>query len=401
MTRFRCLADTCEDTCCAGLVVTVSEAHWRRLRGLVAGGPDAARVEALIQPEEGSGPGAEAGVVAKREDGHCAFLDEQRLCSLHRAYGEAALPDACATFPRSATWWGERLEVAGSLACPEVARLCLLAEDALERVPVSEDMAVRPEVARRPGGDAWHAEAVRAAAVELLQRVEPPLASRLFALGQLALRLDALGSPAEEAPLQEVLRAFAAPETLSALHERFSALELPGGPWAGICATALKARMGSVRSERFGALAHAVLASYGGAENPDEAWRLHAERRTRLGPALSARVEQYFRHHAVNHWLRHPFTDSSRLLDSVFGLVLRAAVLRWTLFGHPAVVALCEGGADATDARARLDAAAVECFQLLAKHVEQSPELHSLARGLAGLGGAETLGRMLVLLKGL
>ncbi len=418
MTRFKCLADACEDTCCAGLVVTVSQVHWTRLREAVAGGPDAARVEALIRPDEGSGPGSEAAVIAKREDGHCAFLDARKLCSLHSAHGEAALPDGCATFPRVATWWGERLEVVGSLACPEVARLCLLAEDGVEPVPVSEDVAVRPDVARRLVGDVedawmWHAEAVRATAVALLQRRELPFASRLFALGQLALRVDgfyfrgteAFGGESRSgaaALLADVLRSFAIPETLAGLHEGFCALTLPGGPWAGICATLLKARLGSVRSERFGMRVRAVLASYGGAEVPDETWRLHAERRERLHPALAGRVAQYFRHHAVNHWLRHPFTDAPTLLDYVFRQTLRAAVLQWTLFGHPAVVALCEGGAgDTADARTQLDAAAVECFQLIAKHVEQSPELHSLAQGLAGKGGAETLGRMLVLLKGL
>ncbi|QSQ22685.1 flagellin lysine-N-methylase [Pyxidicoccus parkwayensis] len=423
MTRFRCLADACEDTCCAGLVVTVSEARWKRLRDAVAGGPDAARVDAFIRPDDGSGPGAEAAVIAKREDGHCAFLDERKLCSLHRAHGEAVLPDACATFPRVATRWGERLEVVGSLACPEVARLCLLAEDGVELGPASEDVAVRPEIARRIGGDAWteHAEAVRAVAVRLLQRREVPFASRLFALGQLALRLDgfyfrgteAFSRGAESLPteqpqaavsdeaetlLADVLRSFDAPETLTELHDGFSALVLPGGPWAGICATVLKSRMGSVRSERFGTFARAVLASYGGAESPDEVWRIHSERRQQLNPVLADRVEQYFRQHAVNHWLRHPFTDAPTLLDYVFRLTLRASVLRWALFGHPTVVALCESGAE--DA-ARLDAAAVECFQLIAKHVEQAPELHSLAQGLAGQGGAETLGRMLVLLKGL
>jgi lysine-N-methylase len=259
----------------------------------------------------------------------------------------------------------------------------------------------------------WHAEAVRATAVALLQRRELPFASRLFALGQLALRVDgfyfrgteAFGGESRSgaaALLADVLRSFAMPETLAGLHEGFCALTLPGGPWAGICATLLKARLGSVRSERFGIWGRAVLASYGGAEVPDEAWRLHAERRERLHPALAGRVAQYFRHHAVNHWLRHPFTDAPTLLDYVFRQTLRAAVLQWTLFGHPAVVALCEGGAgDTADARTQLDAAAVECFQLIAKHVEQAPELHSLAQGLAGKGGAETLGRMLVLLKGL
>ncbi|WP_426755143.1 flagellin lysine-N-methylase [Myxococcus sp. Y35] len=418
MTRFRCLAQDCEDTCCAGLVVPVSEAHLRRLREAVAGGPDAERVDTFIRSEPGAAPGDEA-VIAKRDDGHCVFLDARKTCSLHRAYGEPALPDACATFPRVATRWMHGLEVAGSLACPEVARLCLLAEDAVEPVPVPESLAIRPEAARpldTDAGDAWtrHASAVRATALALLQRQELPFAARLFALGQLGLRLDGFyfqgtevfrGGAREgaEALLTEVLHAFSLPETLAGLHDGFAALDLPGGPWAGICATVLRARRGAVQSERFLTLVDLVLESYGGADLvPDNAWRLHAERRARLSPGLAARVEQYFRHHAVNHWLRRPFTDAPGVLDYVFRMVLREAVLCWTLFGHPSVVALCAaGGADTEEARSRLDASAVECFQLIAKHVEQAPQLHSLAQGLAGSGGAETLGRMLVLLKGL
>lgn len=417
LTRFQCLADSCEDTCCAGLVVPVSQARWQHLRAVVAGGPDAAQVEALVQPDPGSGSGAEAAYIVKREDGHCAFLDERKLCSLHRKYGEPALPDACATFPRSATRWGGKLEVAGSLACPEVARLCLLAEDGVDPVPVSEDIAVRPELARRLGEDPedpWtrHAPAVRDSALGLLNRRELPFASRLYLLGHLALRLDGFyfrgteafhGESREgvEALLAELLQSFEMLDTLAELHQGFAALQLPGGPWAGICTAVLKARRGAVRSARFTTLVDAVLASYGGPEaEADAAWGVHAERRARLEPVFGARLEQYFRHHAVNHWLRHPFTDAPRLLDYVFRLALRAAVLRWTLFGHPAVVALCDEG-PGPDAQAKLDAAAVECFQLIAKHVEQAPELHSLAQGLAGGGGAETLGRMLVLLKGL
>jgi lysine-N-methylase len=414
LTRFQCLADTCEDTCCAGLAVPVSEARWRHLRGVVAGGPDAARVEAFIQPDPDE---AGAGLLAKREDGHCAFLDARKMCSLHRAHGEPALPDICATFPRSAAVWDGRLEVAGSLACPEVARLCLLAEDGVEPVPVSESLAVRPALARRLGEDAedpWtrHAGTVRATALGLLGRRELPFSSRLYLLGHLALRLDGFyhrgtdaffGDAREgvEVLLSEILQSLEAPDTLAELHRGFASLELPGGPWAGLCTAALRARLGAAKGPRFPALVNAVLASYGGDEAaPDAAWAVHAARRERLEPVFGARLEQYFRHHAVNHWLRHPFTDAPRLLDYVFRLVLRQAVLRWTLLGHPAVVALCEAG-PGPDAQQKLDAAAVECFQLIAKHVEQAPELHALAQGLMGGGGAETLGRMLVLLKGL
>ncbi|MCK8498754.1 flagellin lysine-N-methylase [Myxococcus fulvus] len=551
LTRFQCLADTCEDTCCAGLVVPVSDARWKVLRDTVAGGPDAARVEALVLPDPSSGVGAEAAYIAKREDGLCSFLDARRLCSLHRAYGEAVLPDACAVFPRVATRRAGRLEVTGSFGCPEVVRLCLLAEDALEPVPVDASLAARPELARALGGEdaadawTWHASRVRDVALRILERREYPYASRLFMLGELARRLGAFyfrgteafagegvqgGDPSrssmraaaespgardavptssrgdvedtqeaevpppsprgdvedtqeaevpppsprgdvedvrvrapprsprgdvedvrvrapprsprgdvEEAQVTEASRTsspvdaevarrreagptsspndggasrmadalllstlsdFEAPSTLDALHAMVSSVRLPGGPWAGICGAVLRARIDGVRGARFQAWARAIQASYGGpSAAPDDVWALYSERRARLEPVLGERIEQYFRHHAVNHWLRNPFTDSPSVMDSVFKLTLRAAMLRWALFGHPEVVALCEDPSP-SDARARLDAAAVECFQLSAKHLEQSPELHRLAQGLSGGAGPDSLPRMLVLLQG-
>ncbi|MFY1828884.1 flagellin lysine-N-methylase [Myxococcus fulvus] len=475
LTRFQCLADTCEDTCCAGLVVPVSDARWKVLRDAVAGGPDAARVEALVLPDPGSGVGAEAAYIAKREDGLCSFLDARKLCSLHRAYGEAVLPDACAVFPRVATRRAGRLEVTGSFGCPEVVRLCLLAEDALERVPVEASLAARPELARALGGEdaadawTWHASRVREVALRILERREYPYASRLFMLGELSRRLGAFyfrGTEAfagelraapsrtsmraaaespgtmdtaptsalgdvEEAQVTEVSRTsstgeagptsspharaadallistladFETPSSLDALHAMVSSVRLPGGPWAGICGTVLRARIDGVRGARFQTWARAIQASYGGASaTPDEVWALYSERRARLEPVLGERIEQYFRHHAVNHWLRNPFTDGPSVMDYVFKLTLRAAMLRWALFGHPDVVALCENSVPSDDlvaARARLDAAAVECFQLSAKHLEQSPELHGLAQGLSGGAGPDALPRMLVLLQG-
>lgn len=415
LTRFQCLAEACEDTCCAGLVVPVSEARWAILRGLVAGGPDAARVEELVVKDAGSGTGAEAAYVTKGADGNCSFLDERKLCSLHRKYGEVALPDACAMFPRVATRRAGRLEVTGSFGCPEVVRLCLLAEDALEQVPAEVSLVARPEVARAlEGEDAWmvHAARVRDVALRILERREFPFASRLFMLGELARRLgsfyfrgtEVFREEGAEALLTETLAMFEVTQSLAALHAAVSEVSLPGGPWAGICGTVLRARLGAVGSARFAGWARAVLASYGGPQaSPEEVWARYAERRARLEPVLGERVEQYFRHHAMNHWLRHPFTDAPLVLDYVFKLALRAAVLRWALFGHPTVVALCEREElQATEeARAQLDAAAVECFQLSAKHLEQSSEMHALAQGLSGGAGPESLPRMLVLLQGL
>ncbi|GMT98230.1 hypothetical protein KH5H1_23490 [Corallococcus caeni] len=407
MARFRCIAEACEDTCCAGLTVPISESRWSLLRQKVAGSPDEARVAALISPNPEGATGQQAGILGKRADGHCAFLDEAKLCSLQRRYGEAVLPDGCSVFPRVLTRWGAQVEMAGSLACPETARLCLLAEDALVREPVPEEQALRPQVARQvaAGDDAWtaHADTVREAMLRLLARREVPFAARLFALGRMALGLGDFYFPgttddAAGERLTTLLREYESGETLASLHAQLEALELPGGPWAGICGAVLRSREAAVSSPRFLSLMHAVRASYGGADtSPDDAWRLHAARRSALESLHGERVHQYFLHHALNHVLRHPFTEAPSLLNAVFLLVLRASVVRWVLLGHPAVVALLD--APGTP-EAALDAAAVEAFQVVAKHVEQAPTFLDFARGLAG-EGPETFARLLILVKGL
>lgn len=406
MARFRCIAEACEDTCCAGLTVPISESRWSLLRQKVAGTPDEARVAALITPNPEGATGQQAGLLGKRADGHCAFLDEAKLCSLQRRYGEAVLPDGCSVFPRVLTRWGAQVEMAGSLACPETARLCLLAEDALVREPVPEEQALRPQVARQvaAGDGAWtaHADTVREAMLRLLNRREVPYAARLYALGRMALDLGDFyfpGTTAEDSErLARILREYESADTLASLHAQLEALELPGGPWAGICAAVLRSREAAVSSPRFLSLVSDVRASYGGADtHPDDAWRLHAARRSALESLHGERVHQYFLHHALNHVLRHPFTEAGSLLNAVFLLVLRASVVRWVLLGHPAVVALLDAPGTPV---AALDAAAVEAFQVVAKHVEQAPTFLDFAKGLAG-EGPETFARLLILVKGL
>ncbi|RKH10991.1 flagellar protein FliB [Corallococcus sp. CA047B] len=426
MARFRCIAEACEDTCCAGLTVPISESRWSLLRQKVAGGPDEARVTALITPNPDGATGQQAGILGKRADGHCAFLDETKLCSLQSRYGEAVLPDGCSVFPRVLTRWGAQVEMAGSLACPETARLCLLAEDALVREPVPEAQALRPQMARQvaSGADAWtaHADVVREAMLRLLARSDVPFAARLYALGRMALDLgdfyfpgttaftdDAAKTaaasdatqeplPTAEARLADILRTYDATDTLHTLRDQLEALELPGGPWAGICAAVLRSREAQVGSQRYLSLVRDVRASYGGADTaPDDAWRLHVTRREALASLHGERVHQYFLNHALNHVLRHPFTEAPSLLNAVFLLVLRASVVRYVLLGHPAVVALLDTPGTPV---ATLDAAAVESFQLVAKHVEQAPQFLDFAQGLAG-EGPETFARLLILVKGL
>jgi lysine-N-methylase len=398
--------------------VPVTEERLGRMREVVSGTPDAERVEALLLPNP-EGPPAERAFIRMGSEGSCPFLDLDRLCSLHRRHGEQALPDPCVTFPRIIWRWPEHVEVTGSLACPEMARLLLLEEGALEQVPGALEQVPRLEVARPlPGapGDAYvvHSGLIRSAALRILERRELPIASRLAVLGQMAFRLDSVFRSSEpfegtSAEAGEVLRAlvqpFEAPEVQEAIHRDFSALEVPGGPCAGLLASMLKARGAVARGERFRPFVRGVLSSLWGSEDAagdtEGVWREYLARWQRLEARHGARVEQYFRNYGVAQWLRAPFTELPSLLVYVFRLVLRVALLRLTLVGHPEVAALCTAGEDKSpeSSEAALDRAAVECFYLVARHVEQAPDMLALVKELAGAGGAETLGKALVFAK--
>lgn len=398
MTRFRCIGERCEDTCCSGLRVPVSEERLSHMRERLAGTPEEQTLRACVRPGV-EGP----ATLQPKEDGHCPFLDGQKMCSLHRRYGESVLPDICSTFPRIVSRWGERWELAGTLACPEVARLCLLEADAVDRVAAPELEVLRPVTARHIPAEALDfAERFRDTALRLMGLREYPLSSRLVFLARLTLVLESLRTEwgVEEDPrLVRALERFEAPAVLESIHRDFNALELPGGACVSLFVSVLKARVAVRQGARFSALVRGVLESFEAGEDSfdaDQAWSTYVERGARLEAAHGERVRQYFHNACVNHWMRSP----QGVPTNVFLLALRMALLRFVLLGHPAVVKLCEEAVpEGAEAQAVLDAAAVECFQMMARHVEPAPDFLTFAEGLAGAGGEELLGRTLVFAK--
>ncbi|ADO73064.1 FliB family protein [Stigmatella aurantiaca DW4/3-1] len=394
MTRFRCIAERCEDTCCGGLRVGVSEASVQRIHETLraAGAPEPIEEFSIPFPE---GAPSERVLLRMRPDGHCVFFSAERNCSLHRDHGEAVLPDVCSTFPRTLWKQDGRLEVSGSLACPEAVRLLLLAEDAVEPVPVTPGLVTRPEAARpAPGlpGDPYvlHAGAVRDALREFLLPRGHPLSSRLSALARWAFRMDALFRgpnplPEGEEEIGALLRAElqsggAAMAVAQVPREPLEPWE-EGGPRVLRLLTQLKDLSGVTRSERFARFVQGSRMALGvtgeEAQDGSGAWRLYTVRRAGLEAHHGPRLEQYFHHYLENYLLRHPHTEAFGLQAYVYRLSVRLARVRLTLVAHPEVSSGC--------ARETLDQAAVECFQVLSRNVDLAPDFLALPReGLTG-----------------
>jgi len=195
-------------------------------------------------------------------------------------------------------------------------------------------------------------------------------------LGQLGHWLRPLyhrgASPCDPDELEEKLRLIEDRAVLVAIHRNFSRLELLTDKWIALFLAILEERLQAGAPLRLARVAEGVLETYGG----PSARGLTAclERVTRgLESDFGARLERYFRRHAVSWWYRNPHTDSEHVTAHAFKLAFRAAMLRVMLAGHPDTKPLLLLAPDPSGEQ--LDALAVEVVQVFSKYLEHSPEL--------------------------
>lgn len=122
--KFRCIADKCPDTCCAGWEIVVdgpSEELYRKT--------EAETGEKLRRVMVTDGDG---DTVFRSEDGRCPFLMQSGLCELYIQLGEESLCNTCKRFPRFECVLGSRREAGLSVSCPEAARLIFEDETSTE-----------------------------------------------------------------------------------------------------------------------------------------------------------------------------------------------------------------------------------------------------------------------------
>lgn len=119
--KFQCLADQCEDTCCAGWQIMIDEEALDSYRNVE--GEFGERLKDSIDWEEGA--------FHQDTEKRCAFLNENNLCDLYTALGECALCRTCTNYPRHIEEFENVREYTLSVSCPEVARILFSKMDAV------------------------------------------------------------------------------------------------------------------------------------------------------------------------------------------------------------------------------------------------------------------------------
>jgi len=113
--EFKCTADKCEDTCCAGWQIVIDEqsmARYKKVRGDFKW-----RILRSVDWVK--------GVFRQDKEKRCAFLNEQNLCDLYTACGENSLCKTCKQYPRHIEEFEGVREVTLSISCPEVAKIVM------------------------------------------------------------------------------------------------------------------------------------------------------------------------------------------------------------------------------------------------------------------------------------
>lgn len=126
--KFRCTADKCPDTCCAGWQIVIDEESLEKYHKFE--GPFGNRLANSIDWRE--------GVFKQYEDKRCAFLDENNLCDIYSEAGEEMFCRTCRTYPRHFEEFENVREISLAMSCPEAAKLILEPKEPVKFITVEK-----------------------------------------------------------------------------------------------------------------------------------------------------------------------------------------------------------------------------------------------------------------------
>lgn len=379
VTRFSCIGSACEDNCCHSWAVGIDQSKLSQIRKTLRRSPDELQrlndgIE-LLPPNERTRESFAR--LRMRDDGRCFMLDGDGLCSIHRRHGQALLPEICRTFPRFASVSECGVELTATPACPEVARLMLLAPDATDIITIDAESAGHPPTPVQsypnvPREAVEISTRIRRRMHELLGHTEYPLDSCLYFVLEFANHLRQL--PPGQDEIGWLIEALDRPDSLQGLHERFVELrrliEVDLGP-AAIAATWCCSKK---NSDPFARVCLDILRTYataddtaGGEVKIEIKVSEYKRRREIVLGVLGHRVGLYLRNRArylcFENWhLRE--RDFSQTIRSVF---LQLVLLRFLLVSHPDALAAAQDPVNGAD---RMDRLAVRLFYMFSRMLD-------------------------------
>lgn len=192
--NFRCLAQDCRDSCCAGWNITFDKKDYLRLRRLDTPPALRERLEQGVRREKKRSD--HDGRLYGKFDldanhSRCPFLDPDGLCAIQRACGHDALPEVCKTYPRKIGYSPVAKEYTLSPSCEGVLQQLWDLPEGVEFVedPLPKAEQKNASISRDENLFLYFAP-LRGLFIDILQNRSMPLTERMLCLGVIIQRLQ-------------------------------------------------------------------------------------------------------------------------------------------------------------------------------------------------------------------
>lgn len=191
--KFKCTAQECKHTCCAGWDMCIDESTLLNYKN------DYSEFATALKK----------GVDYKRKcfkadkKGRCAFLNGENLCEIIINLGEKSLCQICRDHPRFRSCFDDRVETGLGFACEEATRIILSYKEKIQPILVSEDDSeketsfIQAQILK-----------LRQSALDIIQNREVDINQRLTAL------LKLVGANVSERDYKKIIKRFISLERL-------------------------------------------------------------------------------------------------------------------------------------------------------------------------------------------
>lgn len=125
---FKCVGSECPDHCCKEWNISLDKKTVSRYL-------NSAKIEIRNIASENititkKSPN-EWGAMKFAANGNCAFMDDDKLCKVHKTLGEKGLSSTCSTYPRKVRKFSHSADHSVMISCPEAAKQLLTRPDSM------------------------------------------------------------------------------------------------------------------------------------------------------------------------------------------------------------------------------------------------------------------------------
>lgn len=190
---FKCIGGACEDTCCAGWMIEVDEATYKKYKKVKKGSLSTRLDKNLVDRKQKSTP--EFAAKIKMRNNRCAFLSKEGWCDIYSELGEAYLSHTCTLYPRTINKVNNQIEYGLTFSCPEATRVILMNEASIYFESVEkkiEELVLTAVIeCNEEKANTWqdYFIIIRSMMIEIIQDRQWNIENRLEKLGHFMLEL--------------------------------------------------------------------------------------------------------------------------------------------------------------------------------------------------------------------